>query len=97
MLKSIAHDTVDAIQNGKKQFVATIIKHDKLAETMNKFIDAQAQYTKDAINTMVDATTSFGMLVTDKSFYKDLADAYGVDKLVPASFAGTKAKSKKVA
>ena len=40
--------TIDAVQNGKKQFVKTFVQNEKIAEAMNTFIDEQAAYTKKA-------------------------------------------------
>jgi hypothetical protein len=40
--------TIDAVQNGKKQFVKTFVQNEKVADAMNKFIDEQASYTKKA-------------------------------------------------
>lgn len=91
MIKSFVSDTVDAIQNGKKQFVTTFVKHEALADTMNKFIDTQAKYTKSTADAFIDSALSFSQLLVDKNFYKEVAESYGLDKFVPA----TQAKSKK--
>lgn len=49
--------TIDAVQNGKKQFVKTFVKNETMAEALNSFIDAQSEYTKSAGKAALDATT----------------------------------------
>lgn len=49
---------IDAVQNGKKQFVKTFVTNEKIATNLTKFIDAQSDYTKAAFKTTSDATTS---------------------------------------
>jgi hypothetical protein len=56
--------TIDAVQNGKKQFVKTFVQNEKMADAMNTFIDEQASYTKKAakigsetMTTLVSETT----------------------------------------
>lgn len=39
---------IDAVQNGKKQFVKTFITNTKIADSLNSFIDTQTNYTKEA-------------------------------------------------
>ena len=39
---------IDAVQNGKKQFVKTFVTNGKIADSMNTFIDTQTTYTKEA-------------------------------------------------
>jgi len=59
--------TIDAVQNGKKQFVKTFVQNEKIADAMNSFIDEQATYTKKAAKVGMDtATTLTGEMV--KSF-----------------------------
>jgi hypothetical protein len=93
MIKSFAHDAVDTVQKAKLQFVSTFVKHDGLAETMNKFVEAQSQYTKSALSTSIDTMMDFSMFFTKKEFAKEVVEAYGLDKFVPTMPA--KAASKK--
>jgi hypothetical protein len=97
MIKSIANDSIDMVQKGKQQFVTTFVKHDGLADTMNKFIEAQSQYTKQAFDTGMNCFLDFGILFSKKDFTKELVSAYGLDKFVPAPMCATpvKAASKK--
>lgn len=48
---------IDAVQNGKKTFVKTFVSNEHIAESMNHFIDAQADYTKKAVRATTDAAT----------------------------------------
>lgn len=90
MIKSFAHDAVDAVQKAKLQFVSTFVKHEGLAETMTKFVEAQSQYTKSALSTNIDALTDFSLALTKKDFAKELVSAYGFDKFVPTVSAASK-------
>ena len=54
--------TIDAVQNGKKQFVKTFVQNEKIAEAMNTFIDEQAAYTKKAAKV---GTDTFATLTTE--------------------------------
>jgi hypothetical protein len=85
MIKGITHDAIDAVQKGKKQFVSTFVKHEGLATTMTTFIDTQAVYTKAASDALIDSVMSFGTMAMDKNFGKELVEAYGLDKFVPAT------------
>ena len=96
MIKSFAHDAVDAVQKTKLQFISTFVKHEGLAETLTKYIQAQTEYTKSALNTNIDAITDFGLAITNKDFAKEIISAYGFDKFVPTVTGKTvKAASKK--
>jgi len=52
-----ADTMIDTIQNGKKQFVKTFVTNEHIAESMNHFIDTQAEYTKKAMKATTDAAT----------------------------------------
>lgn len=90
MIKSFAHDAVDAVQKSKLKFVDTFVKHDELAEAMEKFVTAQSQYTKQALDTSIDCFLTFTALFSKKEFAKEVATAYGLDKFVPAATAKSK-------
>lgn len=93
MIKSFAYDTVDAVQKSNKQVVTTFVKHEGLADTLIQTIESQAKFTKDVVDSSIDAFVSFNTLFTNKNFGKELVSAYGLDKFVPAMPA--KAASKK--
>ena len=82
-MQSFTHDAVDAVQTGKLQFVSAFVKHEGLADTMTKFIEAQTEYTKSVLDTNIDTMMNFGTLITKKDFVKDLISSYGFDKFVP--------------
>ena len=46
---------IDAVQNGKKQFVNTVFANNQaVAKALNGFVDAQAEYTKKAVKAGTD-------------------------------------------
>lgn len=71
MMKLLMVNTVDAIQTSKKIFVDTFVKHEGLAKSFNEFVDAQTDYTKQAIDASVSAGTKVYDIISDKSFYTD--------------------------
>ncbi len=56
--------TIDTIQNGKKQFVKTFVQNETAATAMNEFIDAQAEYTKKAAKVGMDTFTTLASETT---------------------------------
>ena len=66
--------TIDAVQNGKKQFVKTFVQNEKVADAMNTFIDEQAAYTKKAAKVGMDTATT---LVSETT--KTMQDAMKFD------------------
>jgi len=49
---------IDAVQTGKKTFVNTFVTNETAKESMIKFIDAQAEYTKKAAKVGTDTATT---------------------------------------
>jgi len=49
---------IDAVQTGKKTFVNTFVTNEAVKESMIKFIDAQADYTKRASKVGMDTATT---------------------------------------
>lgn len=45
---------IDAVQTSKKKVVETFVTDKKVAETLDKFIDAQTEYTKSAMKNTSD-------------------------------------------
>jgi len=66
--------TIDAVQNGKKQFVKTFVQNETAATAMNEFIDAQADYTKKAAKAGIDTFT-----VLSTEFVKTVQNAAKFD------------------
>ena len=73
MLATVVNNTVDAIQTSKKIFVDTFVKHEGLAKSLNEFVDAQTNYTKQAIDVSIKTSTEVYNTVSDKTFYTDAA------------------------
>jgi len=48
---------IDTVQTGKKTMVNTFVTNDAVKDAMIKFIDAQADYTKKAFKSGLDAMT----------------------------------------
>ena len=49
---------IDAVQTGKKTFVNTFVSNETAKESMIKFIDAQADYTKKAAKVGMDTAAT---------------------------------------
>jgi hypothetical protein len=49
---------IDTVQTGKKTFVNTFVTNEIAKESMIKFIDAQADYTKKAAKVGMDTATT---------------------------------------
>jgi ATP phosphoribosyltransferase len=49
---------IDTVQTGKKTFVNTFVTNEAIKDSMVKFIDAQAEYTKKAAKVGMDTFTS---------------------------------------
>ena len=69
MFNQYAFQAVDAIQNGKKQFVSTFVQHKDFAKVLNNFVDAQTTYTKEAITAGSAALTGVQEILTDRTPY----------------------------
>ena len=75
MIKTLVHSTVDTIQSSKKMFVDAFVKHEGLAKSLNEFVDAQTDYTKQAFDVSLKTSTEVYKTVTEKSFYTDALKA----------------------
>lgn len=53
-----ADATIDAVQTAKKTLVNTFVTNDTVKESMIKFIDAQAEYTRKAAKVGMDTMTT---------------------------------------
>jgi hypothetical protein len=97
MLNTFAFTAVDFIQTGKKQIVEATVKHDKLAEVLNRFIDTQSEYTKSTIKAFSDVGAQAFGLMYNKDFGIELAESYGFEVPTFGKKAKAKAASKKAA
>lgn len=89
MFNTITSTAIDSVQTGKKQIVSTFVKHETLADTINKFVDAETAYTKALFDNSINTVTGFYNLFTNKDFAKEVAETF------TPSFTTTKAASKK--
>ena len=55
---------IDAVQTAKKTWVKTFVTNDHIAESMNEFVDTQAEYTKKAMKATYDAATQIAAETT---------------------------------
>lgn len=67
MFKDYAYQGVDAIQSAKKQVVTAFVHNDKLSDVLYNFVDAQAAYTKSAIDAGFDAFNRTSEILKDAS------------------------------
>jgi hypothetical protein len=58
-----AEQIIDAVQNGKKNFVNTFVTNEDMKKTMTQFVDAQTEYTKTAVGKLSGLTTTLGLQV----------------------------------
>ena len=49
---------IDTVQTGKKTFVNTFVTNETIKDSMIKFIDSQAEYTKKAAKVGMDTFTT---------------------------------------
>ena len=49
---------IDTVQTGKKTFVNTFVTNETIKDSMIKFIDSQADYTKKAAKVSMDTFTT---------------------------------------
>lgn len=49
---------IDAVQTGKKTFINTFVTNEATKETLVKFVDAQAEYTRKATKVGLDTVTA---------------------------------------
>lgn len=71
MIKTFMDTAIDSVQTSKKMFVDAVVKHEGLATSLNKFVDAQTAYTKKAVEATLSVGTEVYKTVTDKAFYSE--------------------------
>lgn len=76
MFNTITHNTIDTIQAGKKQIVNTVVRHEGLASSINKFVDAETAYTKAFVESINSLASEFQTLFTSKEFAKEVAATF---------------------
>jgi len=76
---------IDSVQNAKRQFVANTVFDATLSKHLTNFIDAQAEYTKSAVNAFESAGFGISTYVYSKS--QDAVKQYSdfLNKMVPTT------------
>lgn len=74
MYQLFTNTAIDVFQTSKKVAIDSFVKHEGLAKTLNKFVDTQTEYTKNAMNAMFTAGNELYKTYTDNSFYKESFD-----------------------
>lgn len=61
----ITDTIIDAVQNGKKQFVNTVFaNNESVAKALSGFVDAQTAYTKEAVKAGTNTATTLASEAT---------------------------------
>ena len=63
LINTLAYMMVDSIQSVKREFVTNFVSHRGTREAMIGFIDAQAKYTKEAIDAGIKTSAAIGAIV----------------------------------
>lgn len=92
MFKTYAIQGVDAIQNAKKQFVSTFVQHEQFAKVLNGFVDAQAEYTKSAIDAGAKALSDTQSILSDRTPFVELSKK--VQAYFPSAYSTPAKKAK---
>jgi hypothetical protein len=50
---------IDTVQNGKKYFVSTFVTDESVRKSLNAFVDAQTEFTKQIVKTNNDMISYF--------------------------------------
>ena len=74
MFNTFTFQAVDGIQSAKKQFVEYTVPQKDIKSALNGFVDAQTQYTKDAITAGSVAFTKITEVFTDRTPYVKFAE-----------------------
>ena len=65
---------IDTVQNSKKQVIKTLVTNPTISESMTKFVDAQTEYTKEAVKASTDTWTT-----VSKELMKSMQEATKFD------------------
>lgn len=76
MLNQIANQGIDAIQSANKQLITTFVQHAGLAKVLNGFVEAQALYTKSAIDAGIKASNGTVEILTDRTPYINITEKF---------------------
>jgi len=76
MINQIASQGVDAIQGAKKTFISATVQNEQLKNILNNFVDAQASYTKSAIDAGIKMSSGIGGVLSDRTPYVDMMEKF---------------------
>lgn len=87
MLAYSLNQTVDAVQTAKKNWVNNTVFDSTLAGHLNRFVDAQTEYTKAMLNNFELAAMSIGGYTVGKAQDAAKTAAAWANKLTPKAAA----------
>jgi len=64
------NQVIDAVQNGKKQFVNTFVTDDKFKAELIKLVDAQTEFAKGQVKTTLSIAEAFVKNASDAVYKK---------------------------
>jgi CO dehydrogenase/acetyl-CoA synthase delta subunit len=70
MFNLFAHGTIDAVQSFKKEAVKLTVLNKDIAADLNKFVDTQTEYTKQAVDNFTGIAVSIAKVATDPKNFK---------------------------
>ena len=91
MFNTFVDATIDQVVVAKKAVVETISPTKEVKKVLNDFVDAQAQYTRDAIKATTNVVTQLGEIAMDRTPYVEAGKT--LSKMFP--MAGCAVPSKK--
>ena len=71
-------DIIDYVQNTKKQVVTKLVTNEAIADSLTKFIDVEADYTKSALKSFTVAATD--MYVASTQLYSAISKKFDSSK-----------------
>jgi hypothetical protein len=78
MFNSITNTAIDAVQTSKKHIVATFVKHENLADTINKFVDIETSYTKALFDNTNKTLSDMYSIFTNKNFISEIKESFNI-------------------
>jgi hypothetical protein len=72
-------NTIDSIQTSQKTFVKTFVQNETIADTLNKLVDTNAEYSKKAVKLGADTMAT---LVEEATKFAQTAGKFDYAKMV---------------
>lgn len=91
MFNTFINNAIDQVVIAKKAAV-DFVPSTEVKTILNDFVDAQAQYTKDAVKVGTDTATRLVEFATDRSHYVQASKAFS--QFFPAAYCATPSKKK---